>query len=1587
MKVCSGARLQLSSVRFLALFLGLGIPVLVSGCGGGGSSSSGSVGSGGSGGGGNTTPPPTISSISPTSVSAGSNALTLTVSGSGFLSTSVVQVNSISESTTFVSSTELTATVPASQLVSGADLTVVVSNGSLTSGSGTPVNLEVDNPAPAITSVSPTSEPAGTTSPNITVTGTGFVPTTVINVNGATRTTTFTSSTQISVTLSAADVSTAGSLSLTAVNSKPGGGTSTATTVAIVAPNPVPTVSTLDPATELVGTESANVVVAGTGFVSSTVINVNGSARPTSFTNSTQVSVTLTAADLSATGSLSVTAVNPAPGGGMSAAITLPVNNPPVGPIQINPSMVAVGSASPTTITVTGNTFVSNSAVKVNGNARSTTYVNSTTLNFIATVADQADSGILAVTVTNPPPGGGTSPTANLTIGSGTPTPIITSVSPNSITAGSPDTTITVLGTGFTSSSVVQWNGANLNTSVANGNGAISLQATVPAADLASEGAATVKVDTPTAAPSLSNALTVNITNPAAPTLTAISPNAGPINTATAITLSGTGFTSQSTVALNGATIASDFVSSTELTTSIPAAAVATPGNVSITVTTPAPGGGTSAAAVYTAYIGIPNNAMVYNSVNGLLYVSVPSSAGPPYANSVVSVDPVTGALGRPILIGSEPDQLAVSSDGTTLWVGLDGASAVRKVDLTTATAGMQFSLGNNSGIYAYPPIAHALGVLPGSPNSIVMSSALNQYIYEDMLGIYDSGVPRSDFVDLSTISSLPAIFLSSTKTEVYATSYESGYQVLSYDSNGLKNLAGNTGTDNFGGVYGTAVQVDNGVAYLDSGVALNAETGALLGTFYSGGTTVATGPMVSDSSLGKLFILENVNSNNTSTPALIQTFNESNFTPIPSAILQVNGALAGTKYGAGNSTATELNGNNSVNTMVRWGADGLVFRAANGVFSFRTGIVKDLSAVSADLGVSIVPSGSSKTGANTTYTATIRNTGPSASSNIALTVAVPSTGVLLSATPSTGSCSTSGAVSCDLGGLSSGSSVSVSFVVSQMTAGTSTLHVQVAGSENDPNLANNQASSSVTISGNAYNPAPAIVSITPAAILAGSSATEITITGSGFTSESSIVVGGAFLSTTELSSTQLTAVVPATVLTNLGWTTVSVSTPAPGGGNSAALPLTIFSVISMDANHILYDPYSRKIMASIGSDSTSITGNSIVAITPDTATVGTAIPIGSQPTNLALTSDGQVLYTVLVGSQSVSRFNMLTQTPEYTYAIQPGSGTDTSPAPRGIATQPGNEDTVAIDLGSWAGNAIYEFDPTNKTAAMVGQASGPYSGSCITFLDAGDMLAFDTDTSGATLDHYTVTSAGFTYYDYSQYGESTLNGFGCFKLSGGLAFGNAGGVANPATAPATQIGIFPVSGGGEFTTNAALAPDTSLQSVFFAVNTEDEGTSSSGAAVDGVESFNQNTFLPRGSLSLNMESIEGNTSYTAVDLIRWGQDGLAVLTSGGHLYLLRGAFVVPQLLTASTSAALTSSSFSTIAHGSGNTLLTLTGSNFVPGVAVTWNGSYRTTTIVDATHITVAIPASDLVSTGTASLVATNPGGPPSTALQITIN
>ena len=248
---------------------------------------------------------------------------------------------------------------------------------------------------------------------------------------------------------------------------------------------------------------------------------------------------------------------------------------------------------------------------------------------------------------------------------------------------------------------------------------------------------------------------------------------------------------------------------------------------------------------------------------------------------------------------------------------------------------------------------------------------------------------------------------------------------------------------------------------------------------------------------------------------------------------------------------------------LTRWGTNGLAFRTNPGVFSLRSNLVKNLSSVTADLAVQLAASGGTTTGTKTTFTATVTDTGPSASTNVALTSSSPSAGVLVSATPSSGTCSTGATTTCNLGGIASGSSVTVQFVVLEDTPGSATFTTQVSGSETDPNLANNQATATVAVTGSSYNLVPRLTAINPAAIGAGSNDTVITLAGTGFSTASTVLMGTTPLNTTYASSTTLTAIVPKSQLA-FGWAPITVSSPTPGGGVSNPLPLSIFTSLSL---------------------------------------------------------------------------------------------------------------------------------------------------------------------------------------------------------------------------------------------------------------------------------------------------------------------------------------------------------------------------------------------------------------------------------------
>ncbi|MDW8255368.1 MAG: choice-of-anchor Q domain-containing protein, partial [Chloroflexota bacterium] len=57
--------------------------------------------------------------------------------------------------------------------------------------------------------------------------------------------------------------------------------------------------------------------------------------------------------------------------------------------------------------------------------------------------------------------------------------------------------------------------------------------------------------------------------------------------------------------------------------------------------------------------------------------------------------------------------------------------------------------------------------------------------------------------------------------------------------------------------------------------------------------------------------------------------------------------------------------------------------------------------------------------------------------------------------------------------------------------------------------------------------------------------------------------------------------------------------------------------------------------------------------------------------------------------------------------------------------------------------------------------------------------------------------------------------------------------------------------------------------------------------------------------------------------------------------------------------------------QGSPSFTLIVTGTNFLSGTVALWNGSARATTVLNSTTLSVAIPASDLTTAGTATVTA----------------
>jgi hypothetical protein len=112
---------------------------------------------------------------------------------------------------------------------------------------------------------------------------------------------------------------------------------------------------------------------------------------------------------------------------------------------------------------------------------------------------------------------------------------------------------------------------------------------------------------------------------------------------------------------------------------------------------------------------------LVFDPHRQRLYATV-GGAAEAHANSLVSIDPVERRVVVTTPIGSEPGTLALAEDGSTLWVSINGAYALRKVILGDGDPVVDAQYTLPPGDFGDLAWAGPMVVLPGTSASLAIS-------------------------------------------------------------------------------------------------------------------------------------------------------------------------------------------------------------------------------------------------------------------------------------------------------------------------------------------------------------------------------------------------------------------------------------------------------------------------------------------------------------------------------------------------------------------------------------------------------------------------------------------------------------------------------------------------------------------------------------------------------------------------------------------------------------------------------------------------------------------------------------------------
>ena len=400
------------------------------------------------------------------------------------------------------------------------------------------------------------------------------------------------------------------------------------------------------------------------------------------------------------------------------------------------------------------------------------------------------------------------------------------------------------------------------------------------------------------------------------------------------LTVTGKNFAQGMTVGGIGTT-STTYVSPSEMQAQIPASAIATPSTVTVIAVTSPPstlnfgasftitvpplsGNGSFTESV----VPIQANDMVWDALSQKIYLSVSSTNGTS-GNTITELDPLSGQFGITQKTGSEPDKLTISSDGSYLYAGIDGASSVQRFTLPTLATDISIPLGTYSA--GNPYYALDVQASPVSPQTVAIIRGVAGLSPKEMGGIsiYDNGIPRATSVPgaMNGVGPIDFIRWNPNGEFIYGidtedSGYYADFYVLSATSTGVQLAHDYQSVASATGNFGAGVHYDatTGYVYANVGQVLNPSTGAVLGSFPTGtvqGGFADTPVMIPDGKLNIAYFLGQTLEASNQQEYALEAFNLTNFkllgsVPIPNVV----------------GTPVKL---------IRWGTNGLAFLTGSG--------------------------------------------------------------------------------------------------------------------------------------------------------------------------------------------------------------------------------------------------------------------------------------------------------------------------------------------------------------------------------------------------------------------------------------------------------------------------------------------------------------------------------------------------------------------------------------------------------------------------------------------------------------------------------